>query len=102
MKFTNPSTYSAAARSIMELRNLRKVKLFPRVSAVTVVTYYRNHDAADDYAGSAYIFNWHHGLQRVSTIHNQHDPPVETEEANEADEDVTAPIGFRQLHHLTT
>ena len=95
MKLTDPSSiYSGAARSIVELRNLRnlrKVKLFPRVSTVTVVTYYRRPDELVDYQGTAHIFNfWQRKHQVVSLLHNIHAPPEhEADEVEvEAEEDI--------------
>lgn len=59
MKSHNTSKYSGAAKSITSLRNLRKIKLFPRVNALTVVAYYKsNGQAYNELEGRAYILNF--------------------------------------------
>lgn len=89
MNLLASSTYSAAARSITELRNLRKVKLFPRVSTVTVVTYYRRVNDTVDYSGKALIVDLAHMKAAIiEVIHNIHAPPADEEtEANDEDVD---------------
>lgn len=80
-------TYTAVAHKIYELRHLRKVKLFPSVGALTVVTYYKQPADGPDYIGRAHLITFtNFKIMHIELAHNSHLPPPEQSEEEELDE----------------
>lgn len=70
------SAYRAVAHKLSELRNLRKVKLFPTVGSVTIITYYKHEGAEADYIGSAHLLSFKSlRLMNIELAHTSHLPP---------------------------
>ncbi len=91
------SQTNVVAHAINAAIQLRKVKLYPSVRAVTVVAYYKDRDRqAGDYIGRAYCFDWK-SLRAYTTmvIHNNHTHAPPTDEEDQEDEIELAPPGER-------
>ena len=101
--FLNSSIYSEVARSLRAACNFRKAKLFPRVNAVTLVTYYADGFAQErrkHFIGRAHTFHfWSLSKMTIELEHTSHLPPpvavtLDEEEEIELDTEDADPNPF--------